>query len=62
MKKYVNVITGAVLQTNSICHGANWQEVTPPAKAPAKEKVSRTKVRETEYPRKEKRNELRYCR
>ena len=62
MNKYINVITGAVIETNSICHGDNWQEVVPPAKAPVKERVSRSRERETEYPRKERRNELRNSR
>ena len=62
MRKYVNTITGITFETNSICHGDNWQEVLPPAKAPTKERVSRSRDRETEYPRKERRNELRNSR
>ena len=40
----------------------NWQEVKPPAETPVKEKVSRSRDRETDYVRKERRNELRNSR
>lgn len=62
MRKYINTITGAIIQTDSICRGGNWQEVKPPAETPVKEKVSRSRDRKTDYVRKERRNELRNSR
>lgn len=57
MKKYINTITGVVFETNSICRGENWREVNPPAKAPAQEKILKSK--DSKISRKGKGNELR---
>lgn len=37
--KYKNTKTGAVIETASICTGADWEEVTPAEKKPTSKKA-----------------------
>jgi hypothetical protein len=37
--KYKNTKTGAVIETASICIGADWEEVTPAEKKPTSKKA-----------------------
>ena len=36
MAKYVNTRTGAVVETASVCHGEDWEELKPAEKKPTK--------------------------
>ena len=36
MAKYVNTRTGAVVETASVCHGEDWEELKPAEKKPPK--------------------------
>lgn len=36
MRKYRNSITGAVVETASVCHGEDWEELKPAEKKPPK--------------------------
>ena len=36
MPKYVNTRTGAVIETASVCHGEDWEELKPAEKKPTK--------------------------
>ena len=36
MPKYVNTRTGAVVETASVCHGEDWEELKPAEKKPPK--------------------------
>lgn len=43
MPKYVNTRTGAVVETASVCHGEDWEELKPPKKTPPKKTQKKEK-------------------